>query len=119
MDVREPCDRPVGEAEQATVAEPVEPVLRAEADGDTAERPRRETVEVGMDEVRVEDVRPARADGANHARERPRARRAREPKPMDRDARRLEPLRQFLGARLALVEHRELDLEPLARERGQ
>ena len=57
VDVREPSDRPVAKAEEATVAKRVEPVLRADADGDTGERPREEAVEVGMDEVRVEDVR--------------------------------------------------------------
>ncbi len=83
MDVCEPRDRSVGEPEEATVAERVEPVLRAGADGNAGERPRDEAVEVGVHKVRVEDVRAAGSDGAENARERPGARGAHEPQPVD------------------------------------
>src|SRR5205814_4949686 len=56
--VGEARDRAVAEREAAVLAELVEAVLRRDADRHTRERTGQLAVDVGVDEVRVEDRRP-------------------------------------------------------------
>jgi hypothetical protein len=60
--IRERGHGTVGSCERAPVAERVEAVLRAHEHRHRGQPPRHETVEVGMDEVRVEDRRAPATD---------------------------------------------------------
>ncbi len=104
-------NRPVGEGEQTSLAERVEPVLRADQHGDAREPGCDETVEVGMDEVRMDDVGSLAPEDPGQAHERPRAADAPDAHAVDGDAVRDEPRGELLGTRLALVEHHAADVE--------
>ena len=54
----ERADRPIREPEPASFPKLVEPVLRRESERDAGEEARELAVDIGVDEVRVEDLGP-------------------------------------------------------------
>ncbi len=119
VDVGERGDGAIGGGERLPVAERVEAVLRRDEHGYAGEAAGGQAVEVGVDEVGVEDRRPLATRPAQDPRERARVRRPREADALDGDAVRLEPCCEVLGSGLALVEHHGGDLPAALAQRGQ
>jgi hypothetical protein len=110
--VRERGDGAIGEAEEAPLAEPVEAVLRGEAQRHSRHRSGDLAVDVRVHEVRVQDARPAAREQAGDLRVRDRVDVGAEADVVERDAARLELPCELPRARLVLVEHEELDVPP-------
>ncbi len=119
VDVREPRYGAVCGGERPAAAERVEPVLRRDEQRDAREAAGGEPVEVRVDEMRVEHVRPQAADRAEEPAEDERVDGGAHPEALDRDADHLEPVGELGCARLALVQHQQADVVPARSERGE
>jgi hypothetical protein len=108
--VGEARDRAVAEGEAAVLAELVEAVLRRDADRDSRQRPRQLPVDVGMDEVCVQDRRPHAPEVARDAEERDRIDVCGKRDRVERDSARAHLPREVPRARLVLVEHEKTDV---------
>ena len=112
--VRERADRAIGETEQAPFAELVEPVLRRQPNGMRASEPGELPVDVGVDEVRVQDPRSRFRQGATTSPNAIGSTSALRRMSSSGTPRARELLGELPGARLVLVEHEEAHV-PAAR----
>ena len=109
----------VGEAEEAPFAELVEAVLRGEPQRHPRHRPGELPVDVRMDEVRVQDLRPLAPEVGDDLAERERVDVGTQPDLVERHASRLELAGELPGTRLVLVQHQEPDVPAALAEIGQ
>ncbi len=105
--VGERRDRAVGDAEPAALAELVEPVLRRKPERDPRQRPGELAVDVGVDEVRVQDSRANAAEIRRNLAEGDGIDVGPQPHAVEWDASRPQRVGELPGAGLVLVEHEE------------
>ena len=119
MEIREPGHPPVGRREGPAVAEGVEPVLRAREHRDARDPAGGEPQEVGVDEVRVDDLRGGPAHQADEPTDEDRRGRGVEAQLLDVHPALAEPRRELRRPGLVLVEHREANVVPAFAQRGE
>ena len=115
-------DGAIGDPERPALPERVEPVLRARDVGHPGEARGSGPVEVGVDEVRVNESRPLRPHRGEDGSERTDVRCPREHHPVDGDTPLAQGSGELLGAGLVLVEVEEANVEatlPQRREQQQ
>ena len=116
---RELADGAVGHGEPLALAELVEAVLRRDADGDAGRRAGGQAVDVGMDEVRVQDRGPRAREVAGEAAERDRVDVAPDRERVERHAALPKRAGEVPRTRLMLVEHQEADVPAALAQRRQ
>ncbi len=110
VEVREAGDRPVREREAGVLAELVEAVLRAHAERHRGHRAGDLPVDVGVDEVRVQDQRPRAREVRGDARERERVDVGAQTDHVDGNASRAKLVGELERTGLVLVQLQEADV---------